>query len=109
MLQQGIYPSPIPTEGDDEIAELTKQYNELLAQLQRNEAYRNKLVEDVSHELRTPISNLTGYMHALKSGVMQGNPELFASLYVQKTRLTDLVEQIEHVKEWDTDPVTSID
>src|SRR5699024_4297350 len=37
MLQQGIYPSPIPTEGDDEIAELTKQYNELLAQLQRNE------------------------------------------------------------------------
>ncbi|HLQ96946.1 MAG TPA: ATP-binding protein [Pseudogracilibacillus sp.] len=109
MLQQGVYPSPIPTEGEDEIAELTKQYNELLLQLQRNEAYRNKLVEDVSHELRTPISNLTGYMHALKSGVMQGNPQLFASLYEQTKRLTDLVEQIEHLNEWDTDQVTPID
>ncbi|HLR54837.1 MAG TPA: ATP-binding protein [Pseudogracilibacillus sp.] len=108
MLQQGIYPSPIPTEGDDEIAELTKQYNELLAQLQRNEAYRNKLVEDVSHELRTPISNLTGYMHALKSGVMQGNPELFAALYEQTKRLTDLVEQIEHLNEWDTDHISHL-
>lgn len=109
MLQQGVYPSPIPTEGEDEMAELTKQYNELLLQLQRNEAYRNKLVEDVSHELRTPISNLTGYMHALKSGVMQGNPQLFASLYEQTKRLTDLVEQIEHLNEWDTDQITRIE
>src|SRR5699024_9183694 len=51
----------------------------------------------------------TGYMHALKSGVMQGNPQLFASLYEQTKRLTDLVEQIEHLNEWDTDQVTPID
>lgn len=109
MLQQGVYPAPIPTEGEDEIAELTKQYNKLLVHLQQNEAYRNKLVEDVSHELRTPISNLTGYMHALKSGVMQGNPELFASLYEQTKRLTDLVEQIEHLNEWDAEHIRHLE
>src|SRR5699024_7173848 len=46
--------------------------------------------------------------HALKSGVMQGNPELFAALYEQTKRLTDLVEQIEHLNEWDTDHISHL-
>lgn len=102
LLKQGTYPAAIPVQKDDEIGELIQHYNELLKQLQANEKQRKKLVEDVSHELRTPIANLQGYLHALQSGVMEGNPELFQALYGQTNRLTDLIEQMEHLHEWDS-------
>lgn len=101
MLKKGTYPDAIDVRADDEIGELIQNYNELQKQLQHNEEYRKKLVADVSHELRTPIANLTGYMHALKSGVIEGDQELFTALHEQTNRLANLVEQIEHLNEWE--------
>ena len=70
-LRSGTYPDLIATKAEDEIGELIRNYNALQEQLQANDQHRNKLIADISHELRTPIANLTGYMHALKSGVME--------------------------------------
>lgn len=100
-LKQGSYPEPLPVISKDEIGQLTSHYNELTRKLQENEQYRKKLVADISHELRTPIANLTGYLHAIKSGEIEANEQLFESLHGQAVQLTTLMEQMDHLNEWD--------
>ncbi|MGM8363893.1 sensor histidine kinase [Virgibacillus sp. W0181] len=100
-LKQGEYPQKITVGTDDEVGQLIKQYNGLIQQLQANEQERHRLVSDVSHELRTPLSNLSGYLQALKTGMIQGNETLFHALHDEANRLSQLVEQLELLKEWD--------
>lgn len=102
LLKSGTYPDPLQVNSNDEIGELVSHYNELLDHLQKNDQHRKKLVDDVSHELRTPIANLTGYLHALKSGDIKGDQQLFQSLHEQAKQLTDLIEQIERLNEWNS-------
>ena len=107
-LKLGHYPEPVPVYKNDEIGQLALQYNGLIAQLQMNEQQRNRLVTDVSHEIRTPLSNLNGYLQALKDGDLKGDKELFASLYRESNRLSQMVEELEQLKEWDYLSVQSI-
>src|SRR5699024_1874243 len=98
----GSYPEPIELKSSDEIAELIKQYNELINRLEKNEQERQKLIENISHELRTPTANIKGYLYALKEGDIRGDEQLFASLHNQAEQLTYLIEQVEHLHEWST-------
>ena len=100
ILNQGSYPERLPVSSKDEIGQLTTQYNELIQQLQENEQYRKKLVADISHELRTPIANVTGYLHALKSGDIEANPQLFEALHGQAVQLSLLMEQMDSLTVW---------
>lgn len=100
-MKRGHYPDPIVTDAEGEIGELVQQYNELTEQLRTNEAERNKTVADLSHEFRTPLSNLNGYLQALKNDVIQGDEALFESLYQESQRLTVMVKQLDKMKEWD--------
>lgn len=100
-LQGGEYPEPIDVQSEDEIGELIYQYNRLIKELQKNEEHREKLVTDLSHEFRTPLANLNGYLHALRTGVIVGDEELFESLYKESNRLTEMIEQLDQLKQWD--------
>ncbi|WNF38325.1 ATP-binding protein [Bacillaceae bacterium IKA-2] len=101
QLRLGHYPEPVTDYKYGEIGQLVKQYNDLIAQLQKNEAQQKKLVSDLSHEIRTPLSNLNGYLHALKDGDIIGDKKLFSSLHQESKRLTQMIEQLEQLKEWD--------
>ncbi|GIP63903.1 hypothetical protein J32TS6_24580 [Virgibacillus pantothenticus] len=101
LLKNGEYPDLIPVSRNDEIGQLVQQYNQLIAQLNRNEVDRKKLVSDISHEFRTPLSNLNGYLSALKSGDIQGDQELFVALYQESQRLTSMLHQFDQLKQWD--------
>ena len=107
-LKIGHYPDPVKVYKNDEIGQLALQYNGLIAQLEMNEQQRNRLVTDVSHEIRTPLSNLNGYLQALKDGDIIGDQALFASLYQESNRLSQMLEQLEQLKEWDYLSVQSI-
>lgn len=101
QMKKGEYPKAIKVDSHDEIGELVQQYNELIKQLQINESHRRKLVADLSHEFRTPLSNLNGYLHALKNDVIQGEHDLYESLYDESNRLITMIEQLDQLKEWD--------
>lgn len=101
QLQSGSYPKPIDVNSHDEMGELIEQYNSLIAQLQKNDEHRQKIISDLSHEFRTPLANLNGYLHGLKTGVIAGDQKLYESLYDQSKRLTIMLEQLEQLKEWD--------
>lgn len=100
-MKEGHYPTPITMNSKDEIGELTNHFNELVQQLKDNEQHRQKLVSDLSHEFRTPLSNVNGYLLALKNGVVVADTDLYQSLYEESKRLIQLVEQMEQLKEWD--------
>lgn len=100
MLKQGTYPSPITVDPVDEIGELIVHYNELIEYLQKNEKLREKLIANISHELRTPMTNITGYLEALKEGHLCANSKLFDALHQQSMQIIDLIEQVEQLNEW---------
>lgn len=49
---------PIPIEGTDEIARLSRSFNEMLAALAASQHRQRQLVADAGHELRTPLTSL---------------------------------------------------
>jgi signal transduction histidine kinase len=55
----------IPAEGNDEIAELARTFNAMLARL--DEAFRaqKEFISDAGHELRTPITVIRGHLELL--------------------------------------------
>lgn len=100
-MKKGEYPNPITVSSEGEIGELISHFNDLVRQLEANEQHRQKRFSDLSHEFRTPLSNLTGYLCALQSGVIEGDEKLYHSLHEESKRLVHLVEQMEQLKEWD--------
>jgi len=101
QLKLGHYPEPVENYKNDEIGQLVQQYNGLIEQLQTNEQQRKNLITDLSHEIRTPLSNLNGYLQALKDGDIMGEKTLFASLHQESSRLSQMIDQLEQLKEWD--------
>lgn len=100
-LKKGSYPDEIKVTSKDEVGQLVNHYNGLTSQLKESHLQREKLVTNLSHELRTPVANLQGYLHALKTGTIEGDPELFESLYLEARRLTSMIEQIDQINDLD--------
>lgn len=99
-MKSGKYPEPIASQSADEIGQLTNHFNELVAEIKANETERDKLLADLSHELRTPLANLNGYLSALKDGVIEGDEQLYESLHSELQRITEMMEQLDRLKEW---------
>ncbi|MGM9907606.1 ATP-binding protein [Limosilactobacillus sp.] len=55
---------PVPNH-NDELAELTTMFNEMLDRMQRYIEQQSQFVSDVSHELRTPIAIIQGHLDML--------------------------------------------
>lgn len=49
---------PIPVRGDDELAQLTRSFNEMLEALEQSRARQTQLVADAGHELKTPLTSM---------------------------------------------------
>ncbi len=69
--------TPLPVEGDDEIARLTKAFNRMLGALSASRDRQRRLVADASHELRTPLTSLRTNLDLLAQadGSTGGLPE----------------------------------
>ncbi len=50
--------TPLPVEGDDEIARLASAFNQMLTALAASRDRQRQLVADAGHELRTPLTSL---------------------------------------------------
>jgi signal transduction histidine kinase len=94
-LAQGFYRERSVIESDDEIADLSHSVNQLADTLDRTEQRRLSLLADVTHELRTPLSTIGGYMEGMIDGVVAANPQTFALILRETTRLQRLIEDLE--------------
>ena len=57
----GNYDSVLDTNGHDEIASLSKNFNLMTSELKSNEYLNKEFVRNFSHELKTPLSAIRGY------------------------------------------------
>jgi signal transduction histidine kinase len=55
----------IPVQGDDELAELGRTFNEMLDRLESAFGTQRRVLDDVAHELRTPITIVQGHLEMM--------------------------------------------
>jgi len=95
QLGQGDFSQRVPFSGKGEIGELGTAFNVMADDLQHNETLRRNMVADTAHELRTPLSNIRGYLEAIRDGVVQPDSNTINSLYEEAVLLSRLVEDLQ--------------
>ena len=93
-LGRGDLSQRAQTTGPSEIRQLAHSFNIMAAGLEEAERLRRNLTADVAHELRTPLSNIQGYLEAIKDGLIQPTPETIDTIHGQALHLSRLVEDL---------------
>ena len=93
-LGQGDLTQRVNVTGRDEIGQLGMTFNSMAQALQVSEDQRRNLISDVAHELRTPLSNMQGYVEAVRDGLLDPNSSTMRTLHEQTLQLTGLVEDL---------------
>jgi len=83
-----------PVRSRDELGELATAFNTMSANLASANQQRRQMTADIAHDLRTPITVMSGYLEALRDGVLPPTPERFAVMYEEAQRLQRLVEDL---------------
>ena len=93
-LEKGDLKSKVAVRGNDELAVLTKNFNEMVEEIKDLLKQKERLLSDVSHELRTPLTSILGYTESLmtKSGDDQKLRNKFLRVIEKQTkRMTRLI------------------
>ncbi len=93
-LGRGDLSQRAETAGPTEIRELAQSFNAMAEGLEEAERQRRHLTADVAHELRTPLSNIQGYLEAIRDGLVQPTPEAIDTIHSQALHLSRLVEDL---------------
>ena len=93
-LGRGDFSRRVPAEGASEFRQLALAFNSMAANLEDAERQRRNLVADVAHELRTPVSNIQGYLEAVKDGLLEPDENTIETIHGQVIHLGHLVEDL---------------
>jgi two-component system sensor histidine kinase BaeS len=91
-VAQGAFDVRLSPQGNDELADLSRDINAMAASLQQLEASRRRWIAELSHEMRTPLAVLRGEVEALVDGVRPRTAAAMLSLQEEVARVTRLVE-----------------
>jgi signal transduction histidine kinase len=69
----------------------------MAADLEYAEQLRRNMVADVAHELRTPLSNIQGYLEAIRDGVIEPDGATIRSLNEETSLLARLVNELQEL------------
>lgn len=90
--------TPLPVEGDDEVARLATAFNQMLTALAASRERQRQLVADAGHELRTPLTSLRTNIDLLAQTYASGatispeaRAELLGDVRAQTEELTTLI------------------
>jgi two-component system sensor histidine kinase MprB len=89
---------PVPTEGTDEVAQLGRAFNSMLAALGRAQLSQKELIEDAAHELRTPMTSMRTNIEVLigtdDALTRADRSALLADLHAQSIELSTLIADL---------------
>ena len=98
-LGQGDLSQRVPASSRDEIGQLARTFNSMADGLESSERQRRNMVADVAHELRTPLSNIQGYVEAIRDGLLEPSSDTIDTIHQQILYLADLVEDLKLLSE----------
>ena len=97
QLGRGDLSRRVQVRGEGEVAALAQAFNSMAADLENNEQLRRNLIADVAHELRTPLSNIQGYLEAIRDRVMKPDAATIGSLNEEAALLSRLVNELQEL------------
>ena len=97
QLGRGDLTQRVPSKDRGEVGELAQAFNTMADNLQRNEQLQRNMIADVTHELRTPLSNLKGYLEAVRDGVIEPDAGTIRSLNEETSLLSRLVNDLQEL------------
>ena len=87
--------TPLPVDGEDEIARLARSFNDVLVALSASRDRQRQLVADAGHELRTPLTSMRTNIDLLAQADDHLEPaqraELLGDVRAQMEELTTLI------------------
>lgn len=97
QVAKGNLEARAQVEGDDEIAQMAKNFNLMIDEIGKAEKTRKAIFANISHDLRTPLTMIRGYAETIKD-LTGDNPEKRnkqLSIIIQESdRLTMLVNDV---------------
>jgi signal transduction histidine kinase len=84
----------VPEKGSIEMRSVARSFNQMAAELERQESLRRNLLADVTHELRHPIHILQGSLQAILDNVYQLDMAEINQLLDQTQNLAALVDDL---------------
>jgi signal transduction histidine kinase len=97
QLGQGDLSQRVDLNDKGEIGELARAFNSMARDLEKAEELRRNMVADAAHELRTPLSNIKGYLEAIRDGLKKPDEESILSLNEEASMLSRLVNDLQEL------------
>jgi signal transduction histidine kinase len=96
-LGEGDLSQRVRVKDKSEVGELAQAFNSMASNLERAEQLQRNMVADVAHELRTPLSNLRGYLEAVRDGLIKPDADTIRSLDEEALLLSRLVDDLQEL------------
>ena len=95
-FSKGAFDLRIPTQGQDEVAQLGKSFNLMAEELDNLEQSRRTFVANVSHELRSPLTSMRGFLEAMQDGTIppEEAPKYLDIVIAENRRMTAMVNDL---------------
>jgi len=93
-IARGSLDTRINLRGEDELAELGENFNDMAERLGRIEESRRTWISETSHELRTPLAVLRAEIEAMQDGVRTADAATLVRLHKQVQQLAKLVDDL---------------
>jgi signal transduction histidine kinase len=97
QLGRGDFSQRVQVKDRSELGELADTFNSMAGDLEQAEQLQRNMVADVAHELRTPLSNLRGYLEAVRDGVIKPDADTIRSLDEEAALLSRLVDDLQEL------------
>ncbi|MFL5733378.1 MAG: sensor histidine kinase [Chloroflexia bacterium] len=96
-LARGDYNLRVPVVGQDELAELTKSFNQMAAEVGQAHQMERDFVANVSHDLKTPLTSIQGFSQAMLDGAITeevGYKQAASIINTEAQRMGRLVNEL---------------
>ena len=95
QLGAGDFEHRVNEDRRDELGNLARTFNSMAQDLQDAEVRRRRMTADIAHELRNPLTNIRGYLEAIKDGVVKPDEAAIDTLHGETLHLSRLIDDLQ--------------
>ena len=96
-LGRGDLSQRVNIKDKSEIGELATTFDSMAGNLERDQQLRREMVADVAHELRSPLTNIRGYLEAIRDRIMSPDEKTVGSIYDETMLLARLIDDLQEL------------